>query len=152
MGLSLPSFPTVLARSQIDLCGIMRKEGNYSLPSSAFGDITSTNDNQWPVSGLFFFSPRSRGSCSVTIQPKSLLEHCICSGPGKSRRRASLAHSHRRWKPHCRSRRGGWLPVVSFYCVYRAKGSSQSTPSAHSSPTSPVCDPFPRVHFCEHRS
>lgn len=32
----------------------MRKDGNYSLLSSAFWDITSTNDNQWPVSGLFF--------------------------------------------------------------------------------------------------
>lgn len=59
MRFSLPTFPTVLAQSQTVLmwhtyCRIMRKDRNYSLPSSAFWDITSTIDNQWPVSGLFF--------------------------------------------------------------------------------------------------
>lgn len=47
----------------------MRKDGNYSLPSSAFWDITSTNDNQWPVSGLFFFLYESEALVQLPFSP-----------------------------------------------------------------------------------
>lgn len=152
MGLSLPSFPAVLAPLQT-ICGILTSALWERMEIILYHpQLSETSPALMTISGLsrVFFSLQRRLLFSYhSAQVASGAPHML--GSRKVAEARISAHSHRRWKPHCRSRRGGWLPVVSFYCVYRAKGSSQSTPSAHSSPTSPVWDPFPRVHFCEYR-
>lgn len=139
-GLSLPLFPTVLSAPQTTFwhtywC-IVGKNRNYSRPFSAFLDINSTDERQWPVPG------------SRSVEIKSRLEYHMCSGSGQPRRPAALAHLHLSWKPHyliyCRRRVGACRIIL--LCL-QVKGYLPFTPPAHSSPSPPVWDPFTGVHF-----